>query len=191
MDSAKSINGVFNILTDKIITLDELTKISPCNRHETIKIMSRLVSHGAVERLENGVYRLTDYGKSLKKSGEFNIFRSGPRGQYNRNKHSDNTLRTRVWRLMILNRKATIGELISIAADGPEKDPVSNVRKYLRALVKSGHLYEMPLKLRGSSPTSNGFKQYMLALETGRKAPVYRSDKKEVYDPNTGEVFKW
>lgn len=42
MDSAKSINGVFNILTDKIITLDELTKISPCNRHETIKIMSRL-----------------------------------------------------------------------------------------------------------------------------------------------------
>ena len=53
MDSAKSINGVFNILTDKIITLDELTRISPCNRHETIKIMSRLVSHGAVERLEN------------------------------------------------------------------------------------------------------------------------------------------
>ena len=44
MDSAKSINGVFNILTDKIITLDELTRISPCNRHETIKIMSRLLS---------------------------------------------------------------------------------------------------------------------------------------------------
>lgn len=75
MDSAKSINGVFNILTDKIITLDELTKISPCNRHETIKIMSRLVSHGAVERLENGVYRLTDYGKSLKKAA--NLISSG------------------------------------------------------------------------------------------------------------------
>ena len=93
--------------------------------------MSRLVSHGAVESSwKTAIYRLTDYGKSLKKSGEFNIFRSGPRGQYNRNKHSDNTLRTRVWRLMILNRKATIGELISIAAeDGPEKDPVGNCQK--------------------------------------------------------------
>lgn len=191
MNSAKSINAVFGVLSDKVITLDELAVISPCSRHETVKIMSRLVSKGAVERLENGVYQLTEYGKSLKTSGLREIFRSGPQGQYNRNKRSSNTLRSRIWRLIILNRKVSVNEMLPLATDGDEKNPISNVRKYLKALVKSGYIREMPRRIKGDAPTSNGFKQYMLLRETGQKAPVFRGNKKEVYDPNTGEVFKW
>ncbi len=191
MNSAKSINAVFAVLSDNIMTLDELELISPCSRHETVKIMSRLVTKGAVERLENGVYRLTDYGKSLKTSGLPEIFRSGPQGTYNRNKRSNNTLRSRIWRLILLNRKVSTNEMLPLAIDGDEKNPISNIRKYLNALVKSGYIREMPRRIKGSSLTSNGFKQYILLRETGQKAPVFRSDKKEVYDPNTGEVFKW
>lgn len=191
MNSAKSINAVFNVLSDKVITLDELAKISPCSRHETVKIMSRLVSKGVVIRLETGVYKLSEYGKSLKSNGLKEIFHSGPQGQYNRNKHSNNTLRSRIWRLIILNKKVSVDEMLPIATDGDEKSPESNIRKYIKALVKSGYLLEMPRRIKGDALTSNGFKQYMLLRETGPKAPIFRNDKKEMFDPNTGEVFKW
>lgn len=190
-DSAKTINAVFNVLTDKVMTLDDIERLNPCSRHEIIKVMSRLISRGAVERLENGVYRLTDFGESLKTNGNLKIFHSGPYGQYNRNKRSSDTLRNRIWRLILLNRKVTINELVGLAIDGAEKDPTNNIRKYLRALVKSGYLREMPRRLKGDVPGSNGFKQYMLIKDSGHLAPVMRSDKKEVYDPNTGEVVTW
>lgn len=190
-DNAKSINGVFEVLTDKTITLDELVTVSPCSRHETVKIMSRLVSRGAVERLENGVYRLTEFGKSLKSTGDFKVFHSGPQGQYNRTKRATNTLRSRIWRLILLNKKVNIQEMICLAADGEEKAPVSNIQKYVRALVKCGYLCEMPRRIKGGSATSNGFKQYMLLKETGRIAPVLRNDKRQIYDPNTDEVLTW
>lgn len=191
MDSAKSINAVFALLGEKAVTLDELELISPVNRHETVKIMSRLVSRGAVDRLENGVYRLNGKGKSLKSSGKKEIFHAGAQGLFNRNKHPSTTLRARVWRLMQLTPKFTVNEIKSLVSDGNEKAAENNIQKYVRALVKSGYIREMPKRLRGSVPTSNGYKQYLLIKNTGPKAPVLRNDKRQIFDQNTRETFQW
>lgn len=191
MDSAKSINAVFALLSENAVTLDELELISPVNRHETVKIMSRLISRGAVDRLENGVYRLNEKGKSLKSCGQKEIFHSGAQGLFNRNKHPSTTLRARVWRLIQLTPKFTVNEIKSLVSEGNEKAAENNIQKYIRALVKSGHVREMPKRLRGSVPTSNGYKQYLLIKNTGPKAPVLRNDKRQVFDQNTRETFQW
>lgn len=189
-DCAKNINAVFSILSDKTITLDELTAQSPCNRHETTKIMSRLVSRGAVERLENGVYKLSEVGKSLKSSGKYQVFHSGCQTKYNKNRAVKNSLRDKAWRLMRLQNKFTITDLVSVASDGKEKDPRSNLLKYVNALCHAGILYEMPRRLKGDKPQSNGYKQFMLIEDVGHKTPILRREKK-IYDPNSGETLQW
>lgn len=191
MDSAKNMNAIFSIITAEPINLDELCNLSECSRHTIVKSVSKLISNGYVERLENGVYRLSNGGKSLKTSGDLIRFRSGPSGQYNRNRHSQDTLRSRIWRLILLNRKVTISEMVGLTINGNEKNPVNNIQQYVRALVKGGYLREMPRRLKGLSETSNGFKQFMLIKNNGRLAPVLRNNKKELYDPNTGDSVIW
>jgi hypothetical protein len=44
-------------------------------------------------------------------------------------------------------------------------------------------------RVAGTAPTSNGHKRYQVIRNNGRLAPVVRQAAREVFDPNSGEVF--
>ena len=191
MSNAKNMDAIFMVLTESQITLNELEENKICSRHKIVQIMSKLVSYGYVERLENGIYRLSESGKSLKSTGKLKLFHSGARAAYNKNRTVKDSLRNRLWKLIRLQKKFTVNELLNIATNGDEKDPKGNTRKYLKTLIAAGYIQESFRRVKGEAKTSNGFKQYVLVKDNGNKAPVLRRNRNEVYDPNNGEVVRW
>jgi len=98
-------------------------------------------------------------------------------------------LRERAWWVMRRRGVFTLPELLATLADGCERDAVSNLGKYVRALSRAGILRAEARRAPGGAATSNGFLRYRMAVDNGRAAPVWRAAKGEVYDPNTGDVF--
>jgi len=92
-------------------------------------------------------------------------------------------LRQRAWWVMRRHGVFTLPELLATVADGGEKDAASNLGHYLRALAKAGIL-STEGRAAPEKPTSNGCLRYRLAVDCGRKAPVWRASRGEVYDPN-------
>lgn len=97
-------------------------------------------------------------------------------------------LRARAWWVMRETPRFTLASLLSIVADGDERDAASNLGKYLRALARAGILAEAG-RDQPASLTSNGDKVYRLRVNRGPKAPVWRASRGEVYDPNSGAVY--
>ena len=146
----------------------------------------KLRKHGLVEKVEPGCHKLTDAGRAAVQSGA--RLRSGPRGngQPGKRIHKD-SLRIRVWRAIRIRRKFSIPDLVSLVAEGGERDIESNIRKYLSALTRAGILTELPRREAGTALTSNGYKRWWLtdAKNTGPFAPIWRQGANTVYDPNT------
>lgn len=97
-------------------------------------------------------------------------------------------LRQQAWWVMRRRVVFTLPELLATVATGAEKDALSNIGRYVRALEKAGIL-----KIDGRAPpesiTSNGCIRYRVAIDNGRKAPVWRQRYGGVYDPNTGDCY--
>ena len=192
MESGKVINKVFQSVNRSSISFAEIVTSVGEKRKRISQALCRLIQLGYVERLEGAVYRLSDKGESLKTSEKEVKFTSGPTfGSYRKQNPSRNSLRSKVWRLMRLQRKFTINELMALGVDGGEKMPRNNISIYVNALKKAGYLYELNSREEGYALTSNGFKRYTLINDTGYKAPIFRREIKQIYDPNTGEVISW
>lgn len=146
----------------------------------------KLRQHGLVDKVGRGCHKLTDAGREAVASGL--KLRSGPRGggQTGKRIHKD-TLRIRVWRAIRIRRKFSIPDLVSLVAEGGERDIESNIRKYLSALTRAGILTALPRREAGTALTSNGYKRWWLRDEkdSGPLAPVWRQGANTVYDPNT------
>jgi hypothetical protein len=97
-------------------------------------------------------------------------------------------LRQRAWWVMRRRIKFALPDLLSTLADGTERDAAGNLGKYLRALERAGILRRNTERKPGATLTSNGYISYLLVVNEGRKAPVWRQKANEVYDPNTGKV---
>jgi len=95
-------------------------------------------------------------------------------------------LRQRAWWVMRRRSRFSLQELLSTLADGSERDAASNLGKYLRALEKAGVIRREAERQPGAALTSNGHIRYRLAINTGRKAPVWRAKSNAVYDPDSG-----
>lgn len=97
-------------------------------------------------------------------------------------------LRQQAWWVMRRRIVFTLPELLATIATGAERDAESNIGRYVRALEKVGIL-----KVDGRAPpenlTSNGCIRYRVAIDNGRKAPVWRQRAGGVYDPNTGDCY--
>ncbi|MDA8123494.1 MAG: hypothetical protein M0Z38_13140 [Deltaproteobacteria bacterium] len=142
-----------------------------------------LARRGYLSSRVAGRYRVTDAGRELLSAG--GAIKSGhPDGPRER-RIARGSLRERVWRALGMLRKATIPELLSFAAAGQEKAANNNIRKYLLALEKSGHVVRDARRVPGTAPTSNGYALFVLVEKTGPRAPVYSNRKGHVYDPNT------
>lgn len=144
----------------------------------------KLRKHGFLEKCEQGCHTITEEGKAAMAEGL--KLRSGPK-QWTAPKVNKNSLRIKVWRAMRIRSKFSIPELTMLVAEGGEKNIVSNIGKYLRALEKAGYIVKMPKREKGTSLTSNGHIRYWLLPErdSGPQAPVWRVKKQTVFDPNT------
>jgi len=98
-------------------------------------------------------------------------------------------LRQRAWWVMRRHGVFTLPELLATLATGAERDAENNLGKYVRALAKAGILKCDDARAAPTAKTSNGCLRYRVAVDNGRKAPVWRARAGEVYDPNDGAVY--
>lgn len=123
-------------------------------------------------------FQATEQGRA----GEVAI-RTGPTGPHSgRPSPRRGTLRELVWKALRKVRKATVADLVQIAAMGEERAPEQNARKYLQALAAHGYVRVLPRR-------KGGRKQYLIVQDTGPKAPEWHPASAQLYDPNTGESF--
>lgn len=99
-------------------------------------------------------------------------------------------LRQRAWWVMRRRVRFSLQELLATLADGSERDAKGNLGKYVRALERAGILRRESERAPGAALTSNGHLVYVLVVNHGRKAPVWRQKAGEVYDPNSGKVHQ-
>lgn len=147
-----------------------------------------LVDRGLATRPQRGSYAITEAGQNAIASGqEINSGRTGPRGPGIRT----GTFRERLWKVMRIERKNTIGGWLAlILADGEDQAKATeNAQKYIRILCLAGYMAKLPGKQQGTALTSNGFNRYLLAVNNGPLAPITRRGG-ILYDPNSGESMQ-
>nr|WP_319485491.1 hypothetical protein [uncultured Cohaesibacter sp.] len=181
-------NAVLHRLSDgQCHTIDHLDYALPdFKRREIVKCAGRLVMRGLLERVELGCYQLTDDGKQIIASGQ--KITSGPiRADRGLSRKPRETLRQRAWNAMRMSGAFTIGDIVMAASTGSEKNADNNLQRYFCALVKARYLTVLPVRVRGTKLTSNGFKRFRLMKDTGPIAPIYRANKGCLFDHNLGE----
>jgi hypothetical protein len=162
--------------------------------------VAALVRRGLAERVDGAgrpvsagfrplYYRATDAGRSAAAEGA--RVTSGPMGSHTgRRAAVQGTFRARLWRALRVLRKATVPDLVRLAGTGEEADAEGNAHKYLAALTRSGHVVVLSGRAKGRAQGSNGFKQFVLAKDTGPLAPSVHPARSEVFDPNTEESLR-
>lgn len=173
---------------DDCVTVAEIAAATEVGRRQVARSCGLLLRRGLVARKRRGRYALTEAGRAALEAGA--KLRSGPKGAHEgRPSPRSGTFRERLWRALRLLEKATVPELVTLAAKGDERDPVNSAQRFLRVLDRAG--YVVPLKRRapGTAPTSNGHKRWVLVKNTGPLAPVHRQSRKAVFDPNTGQTI--
>lgn len=173
------------------LTTDTLAANLDMERKDVARAMGKLIGRGYAERKEVGCYQLTAEGEAFRASGkEFKP------GAYKRTaKHwrpRANSLRDRLWSALRVKQKASIPELIELAArDDKERTTAArnSAWRYIDALTKVGILRELPRREPGTALTSNGFKRWQLVNDLGPTAPQLRKNSTEVYDPNGDKAY--
>lgn len=106
-----------------------------------------------------------------------------------RHRMSSRGLRAKAWWIIRNRRDTTLENLLNTINDASQKDAESNIGKYLRALTIAGILKVQPTRAKGTALTSNGHYRYVLAIDCGEKAPVWRQPLKQIYCPSTGDIY--
>jgi hypothetical protein len=147
---------------------------------ERIEGMTTLQLQGVLKTLKGramvnsvqGVHQLTDKGRAWAEAGlEVN---GGPRPG-NAHSRTSSTLRAKAWRYLRIRGKASLDDILLIAADGCEAGAEKNLRRYLGALTKAGILVQV--KSGWVLPSDRN---------TGIEAPSWNSETRIVTDVNTG-----
>jgi len=170
--------GVFHV--------HEIQKMTNLSGEQIQGALKTLVRRGFVERRGTGLIKATAEGWAfLSVENEIKPGPTAPR----RSKGGSSNLRDRLWKALRLAQKATIPELLELAARGSEINAALNAKDYLNALVRSGHVIRLTRRAPPVWPATTGASRYCLILDTGPQAPTYNPHRKSVFDPNTGETF--
>lgn len=127
-------------------------------------------------------YTLTDDGQQQALSGA----QVNP-GQGQRPRKKTVGLRDRAWWELRAHGLASLKQITTTHAKGTEKAADVNLYKYLAALEKAGILTRSGKNLPARQ--GKGRVLWLLAIDLGPKAPVWRQKAQEVYDPNGDKVF--
>lgn len=180
------------LLPGQCLTVDHLAQATGLENRLVVKAAAVLIGRGLANRAEAGCFTITPEGEAFRAEGK--AVKCGPKGKhtgtYRRRKKA--TLQDRLWLALRMRGKASIPELLELAADPtkPAGTGYSNAQRYLAALAKAGFLRALP-RAAGTAITSNGFKRYHLVINPGPAAPQVRHEKREVYDPNERKTYKF
>lgn len=187
--SCENMNIIIQSINDKPEKIDNLIQKLGLTSKSISQAAGNLIKHGYLTRSVTGVYRLTEKGKSLKRSGKPLVINPGPEKGYKWPDEPKDTFRSRAWKAMRIKQKFTVNDVLMLACEGTEKQPLNQLHIYIRALSKAGVLMELKSREPGYALTSNGFKRFALVKDLGYLAPVFRRRENEVYNPNNGEVL--
>lgn len=150
------------------------------------KAASSLIARGYLTRSRNGLYGITIAGADAAASGKG--ITSGPidASATVLARPVTDGLRDRLWRSMRLRGSFTIHDVVCDAVDG-EADAVTDAGRYIRHLKAAGYIRDLPGRVPGTRPGSNGFKRFRLVRNTGPRAPLHRSKLGVIHDFNIGE----
>lgn len=166
-------------------TIADLERDLNLTRRQVSDAASLLLRRDYLLRMAAGCYQLSEAGKCAAEAGE--VIKSGPKGQIGKVREAQNTLRERAWRSMRLRLRFTVPDLIADAATSDDRNPEANLQRYLRILRTAGYVVELPRRAEGTAMTSNGYKRWMLARNTGPRAPVALSKANAIHDFNIGK----
>lgn len=165
------------------LTITEIAERCGLERQAISAAACLLIERGWVQRRERGCYDLTADGQTAIAAGE--EITCGPRGPMQAAKRPRKiTTRDRAWHAMRLLKKFSIDDVIERA--GGERH---NVGRYILALEGAGYLVALR-RQPGNAPSSNGFRRFFLARDTGPKTPLLRNKSREILDPNTNETHR-
>lgn len=168
------------------LTLPVLAREYGISEKRVSKAASSLHARGYLMRAVAGCYRLTDGGLAAAARGE--VISSGPidADAAVLDRAPSNGYRDRLWRSMRAQIQFTIVDIVTDAIDG-EKDAINDAYRYVRILKSANYVVELPDRVPGTRPGSNGMKMFWLVRDTGPRAPLHRSKLGLVHDFNTGE----
>lgn len=166
-------------------TIEQLADDLDLTRRQVSDAAAKLLRRGYLDRMAVGCYQLTEAGQAAAVAGE--VITSKPRGPSGKVNRKRNTLRQRAWTAMGVRRSFTVQDLICDAATPDDGNPTENIQRYVRSLAAAGYVKETPRRARGTAPSSNGFKVWVLVRNTGRAAPVVSTRRPVLHDFNTGE----
>lgn len=182
----KAPTALLQLLRDgSTLTVDDVLAQLDLTRQQVSSAAMCLSRRGYLHWLGAGRYQLNEQGIAAAIAGE--VIKSGPRGTRNPVKGVRNTLRERAWRSMRLRRRFTALDLVADAATEADAHPEYNIYRYLRLLKSAGYVVELPNRTAGAAPNSRGCKRWILAIDTGPRAPALRSRMASIHDFNTGE----
>lgn len=168
-------------------TIDELDARLPIGRKQIATAAAKLIQRSFVERLETGVYALTATGRKALEDGA--ALTSGPHRGRRKHPAFADTLQQRAWNAMRLAGRFTIGDIATLAGRPEDKGVEGTLQRLFHRLARAGYLTELPKRVRGTEPGSNGFKQWRLTRDTGARAPQFLERQQAFKDVNTREVF--
>lgn len=165
-------------------TTAEIAELSGLTRKQVGMACGKLVMRDLIERIEVGCFRLTPNGKDIV-SGAAKLD-PNPRKPLNCARvPRTTTLRQRAWAAMRLQKRFTVADIATLAANERDKQPEHHLAKWFSYLVRAGYLAALPRRVPTSAPTSNGLKCWTLLRDTGDIVPLVRADG-SWHDHNTG-----
>lgn len=166
-----------------LASVAEVMRGANVGRPGAASALATLVRRGLASNVRRGFYRRTKAGDAIVAAGT--RIKPGPRrpgvdaAPTSRphmrapEERGRNALRDRAWSALRILKKATIPELLELAADN-ETTARSHVSDYLNALARHGIVLRLKRRVKGLSPSSPGFAQWSLIRDLGPKAPLVR-----------------
>lgn len=180
---------VLTILSQRIgaFHLREIREFTSLSNDRVDSAVKTLIRQGKAVRCGKGLIKATTEGLALLASGREVAL--GPKGPQ-KAETTGTSLRSRLWKALRLAQKASVSDLLELAARGSESNASLNAKEYLRALEKSGHIMRLSRRAPSEWPVTTGESRYCLVLNTGPQAPQWNKRQKRIFDPNTGETFE-
>lgn len=174
-----------NLASGACLTADQMAGSLGVTRAQAVTAAGKLIRRGYLVKMATGCFQLSESGSAAAASGE--VITSGPIGKTGAIATHRNTFRERAWIAMRIRRRFTIGQIVASAGREGERNARENARKYISQLCRAGFVKQLLNRQPGTCMGSNGFKRFMLARDTGPRAPVYRAELQVIHDFNTGE----
>jgi len=177
------------------LTLDDLAERINSPRRVIVKRMQALMYNKFAQSVRVGCYAATPLGH--KRQFEGGEIKSGPKlgSKVNCRAPGRSALRARLWRALRTLRRATVSDLLQVAAKPDETNARDSAWRLLSQLNRAGYVTKLPRRSVPTRDCSNGEVIYFLLNNTGPLPPMETTDKETgmrgLKDRNTSEFIPY